>query len=209
MRPRGTKHPRDLVRGGLTGAAWLAAGICLAAVWQGCSAKRDYKVLSFFFDGVPDPNAIVSNSAPGGAADIRQSPTFSIHKPYADEKCSECHSGRQVRIGSNDATVCLKCHQEKLAEHPVMHGPVVAGACLWCHNPHQSAYAALFKAAPREVCTQCHTNPAPAPERVPQHADPAASCLDCHFGHGGDQRYFLRPGIGSPPPPDTEEPGRH
>jgi predicted CXXCH cytochrome family protein len=73
-----------------------------------------------------------------------------------------------------------------------MHGPVVAAACLWCHAPHESAFSALLKDEPRNVCIGCHDQGLLGTERVPAHADESRSCLDCHYGHGGTRQYFIR-----------------
>src|SRR5690242_5504986 len=44
-------------RRGTGGLAALALMIALAGGWLGCSSQSRYRVLSVFFDGVPDPNA--------------------------------------------------------------------------------------------------------------------------------------------------------
>ena len=108
-----------------------------AAIWSGCSVTpQNYKVLSFFFDGVPDP------SVPPGAIGVRRGPdgkpTFVVvHKPYAEERCDECHRTK-YRPSKNDSSICLKCHAPVQTQYQRMHGPVVATACLWCHSPHES-----------------------------------------------------------------------
>jgi predicted CXXCH cytochrome family protein len=123
--------------------------------------------------------------------DIKQSPTYSAHKPWLEEHCEECHT-RTLKLGNRDSDLCLKCHANKTAEHENMHGPVAVGACLWCHDPHNSAYASLLKAPAREVCSQCHATATLNAERVPAHAQADRSCLECHDGHGGKERFFLR-----------------
>lgn len=180
--------------GGLRAAASLLACLGLTA-WVGCSIDKNYKVLSFFFDGVPDPakvKEVEAAAAMQGYSDPRKSPSYSVHKPYAEEKCADCHEGR-LRISKYDSTICLKCHDQKVSDHPVTHGPVVAQACLWCHSPHESAYPSLMKARPRDVCTQCHTAAMLENPRVPAHTDDTKDCLACHFGHGSSDRYLMRP----------------
>lgn len=183
-------HPRTV------SAAWLL--VLLVAVnglmWACTVTQKNYKFLSFIFDGVPDPNAPVQTHGPGAKiVDIQQSPTYSAHKPWLEEKCEECHT-RTLKMGSRDSDLCLKCHAAKLTEHERMHGPVAVGACLWCHNPHNSAYAHLLKGPAREVCTQCHAPSMLDSQQVPAHADETRSCLECHYGHGGKVRFFLRQG---------------
>lgn len=184
---RGAEH----TGGRLALAGVLSAALALAISWSGCSPGARYQTLSFFFDGVPDPSAPVIDTSSVGA--LRQSPTYSVHKPFAEERCSDCHRQR-FKLGPQDSGLCLDCHAEVPAEHPVMHGPVAAVACLWCHSAHESAYPALLKGSPRQVCSSCHEPGLLSVARVPAHADPSRSCLDCHQGHGGEGRHFLRPG---------------
>lgn len=175
-------------------AWWISGGVTagvLAVV--GCSVDKHYEVLSFFFDGVPDPNKKAEGQSITGAraVDIRESPTYSVHKPYAENQCNECHSSR-LRLSKSDSSVCLKCHAGTTTEHAVMHGPVAVGACLWCHEPHESANASLLQRPGRGVCVTCHEAGLLNATRVAAHADDSRSCLECHFGHGGERAYFLR-----------------
>jgi len=169
--------------------ALLAGGIA----WSGCTVtEKNYKYLSFFFDGVPDPRAIaVSGTTAVNIEDLRRSPTYSGHPPYLEDKCDACH-GTRFRLTRNSSRVCKQCHEEVASRYPRMHGPVAAGACLWCHTPHESAHANLLRDAPRTVCAQCHSPDMLDSTRVPEHADESRSCLECHFGHGGPDPFFLR-----------------
>ncbi|MCC7390417.1 MAG: hypothetical protein IT431_16815 [Phycisphaerales bacterium] len=179
--------PRRAIR--RPAAAAPCAAIVLAfIVWAGCTVTpENYEVLSYFFDGVPDPNAPIGS--PG--VPLRQSPTYSIHEPYADKKCVDCH-GRRFQMSAVEPAVCLQCHETITDAQPLMHGPVAAVACLWCHTPHESPYAALLKGPDREVCGACHTPEMLGAAKTPEHEpDSAVSCLECHSGHGGTSRYFL------------------
>ncbi len=193
------RHP-----GGNKAGIWLAA-VCVAGAaavfgpWSGCTVTREnYKTLSFFFDGVPDPDAPVPGSGPG----IAGTPAVVIlHAPYAAENCDACHKTR-YRPTRNDSTICFECHAGIRSAYPRMHGPVAAGACLWCHSPHESAYPALFRDADRRVCAQCHTPDLLSSTRVPAHADPARACLECHSGHGGHEPFMLKPAGPAQTPPE-------
>lgn len=170
----------------------IFGAVVAGLVWMGCTVTdKNYRLLSFFFDGVPNPNALPIMAESGNPAAIRQSPTYVAHPPFLNNQCDACHRSRftQEAITSD---VCLKCHSGVPNEYPFMHGPVTAGACLWCHVPHESAFAHLLKARPRAVCTQCHEPALLDSERVPEHADESKSCLDCHRGHGGQGRNMLR-----------------
>jgi predicted CXXCH cytochrome family protein len=169
-----------------------------AAVWSGCTVTpRNYKVLSFFFDGVPDPSippgAVVGRGAGG-------KPTLVVvHKPFAEERCEECHTTK-YRPSKNDSSICLKCHAAALTQYQRMHGPVAAAACLWCHSPHESAQPHLLRSADPKVCLQCHAPAMLESTRVAAHADESRACLDCHSGHGSDRAYILKPGVLDAPP---------
>lgn len=175
----------------------IGTSCALLTIWGGCSVEKNYDVLSFFFDGVPDPNATTLTRA-DALRQMRDSPTYTIHKPFAEDKCEDCH-GRRFNLSKQDSSICLKCHEGVPDEQPRVHGPVAAAACLWCHTPHESAYAALLKGPARGVCSACHEPSLLGTDTVPQHKpDDTTSCVECHSGHGGTVRYFLKqnaPGV--------------
>jgi len=177
--------------------------LACVVLWGGCSVKKHYKLLSFFFDGVPDPNAPVK---PAGESDAVSAvgkaklPTLSVHRPYAENKCGACHKGEPSAIFESSALnsdVCMECHRKVLTGYPLMHAPVASKACLWCHNPHDSPQPALLREPTPTVCTQCHEKQLLGP-KPPEHLLPDSRCLDCHQGHGGTKRYFVRSEL--PPP---------
>jgi predicted CXXCH cytochrome family protein len=176
-------------------ARFAALGSLALSAWAAWSCEvtpKNYPTLSYFFDGVPDPNAKGKPGAGLQSPNIQSSPTYSIHKPYADAACIECHS-KSYDLTVQDSGICLKCHRDRVNQYPKMHGPVAAVACLWCHTPHESAEAHLLKKPAREVCLQCHDVAALNSDKVPAHVDPARSCIECHSGHGGTAPYFLLP----------------
>jgi len=72
-------------------AALLLLGTIVG--WAGCGSPRErYRTLSFFFDGVPDPDApkVVRTAAATGPA-VAAHPIISRHKPYVENKCDLCH----------------------------------------------------------------------------------------------------------------------
>lgn len=173
-----------------------AEALCVAVLglplfWAGCSVEKNYELLSFFFDGVPNPNALPIVASSGDPIAMRSSPTYTAHTPYLNGQCAECH-GQGFTMGGVDAGVCLECHEGVQSAYRYMHGPVAFGACLLCHVPHESAYAALMKSGAREVCTQCHGVAMLSTEKTPEHTDESVSCLACHFGHGDNERFMLR-----------------
>ena len=172
----------------------LVVGVALAgALLVGCGTpEHRYHVLSFFFEGVPDPAA--SKAMSGGKVRSQLSgATIFVHRPYAENKCEECHanaedifSGLKMR-----KDVCVKCHPVTATRYEKMHGPVASGQCLICHAAHQSSEEHLLKEGSPRICTQCHELGTLSP-LTPAHTDAKSACMKCHSGHGGNERYFLK-----------------
>lgn len=195
---------RDRSRAAVAG---LAVAALAALAWSGCAVtESNYKTLSFFFDGVPDPRVKAAPESGGStfsSIDPSKSPNYSVHKPFKEEKCDDCHKSG-LKMGRNNATICMKCHKDKPTQYDFMHGPVAAGACLWCHYPHESANAHLLRDTDRKVCGQCHTARMLSTRKVPEHADASRSCLECHFAHGGPAPRMLRTAPTATPSPAPE-----
>jgi predicted CXXCH cytochrome family protein len=156
-----------------------------------CSVEEHYELLTFFFDGVPDPNApIASPGAPGG---VRvPGAVYYTHQPYEEEACAECHqASRRLMLTRVEPTVCRKCHPDVPGQYPIMHGPVVADACLWCHAPHESSIQPLLLARAPELCLQCHGLEMTTVPQPPEHDDLQRDCLECHRAHGGEDPFYL------------------
>ncbi|MBX3373014.1 MAG: hypothetical protein KF817_04210 [Phycisphaeraceae bacterium] len=192
-RPAGARPPRRRL-------ALLVAGVGAVVLWGSCSVERHYALLSMFFDGVPDP-ALLRQSEDALALARRTGGEIFAHAPYAQGQCGDCHSGGAGRMLTQvEPTVCLKCHEGVRSEHRYMHGPVVADACVWCHAPHESTIARLLRVPSQQLCQQCHsTSLGRRRTEIVEHRDPARDCLDCHSGHGGERRAYLRahgPGTG-------------
>ena len=186
----------------------ISAALFVALIVIGCAAtpQERYRVLSVFFDGVPNPDAPVRVSTASGRT-VRRS---FVHKPYADELCNSCHLNTADIFARAQVPedVCLGCHANIPTQHPVMHGPVVNNACRMCHAAHLSAVPHLLKQPPPAVCTQCHI-PAEVTPLHPAPFDVKQSCIDCHSGHGGTDHKMLR-AFASPaatqPAPQSEVP---
>lgn len=165
--------------------------VILAISWLGCSVEKNYDLLSFFFDGVPNPN--LSYEDDPGTFLTRPGAAIVMHQPFADDNCGACHANPgQLNLSRDDSSICLKCHEETTTQYPFMHGATVGMACLWCHDPHRSPYDSLLRAQAPELCRQCH-NPSLTvrPEEI-EHIQTETECLNCHYGHGGSSRYFLK-----------------
>jgi predicted CXXCH cytochrome family protein len=183
--PRPPAWPRFAFAGGVA---------ALLMLWAGCSVSdKNYKVLSVFFDGVPNPNAPLASAeeSAGGKKGSGPRPVMlSQHKPVKDQQCTACHADPgQVAISALDSNLCMKCHEKVLAEYPAMHGPVVGRACLWCHEAHESQYPSLLRTTAATLCFQCHERELLS--KTEGHTANAI-CVDCHGGHGGARPPFMR-----------------
>jgi len=180
-------------------AVAVVCSLMLCSLWLGCSTHERYKVLNFFFDGVPNPDALASgpgSRGKGGAGIVV------THKPYADAvasgNCSVCHSSDVSNMlytavtASVSPTICLKCHQDIPHQYPVMHGPVASVECLFCHAAHEANQPALLWKKSPDVCMQCHTRELLDPAQ-PAHLAADSDCLSCHFAHGAAQHGLLKP----------------
>ncbi len=192
----------------------MAAALALSTV--ACSSSRTrHDVLSFFFDGVPDPNAEVM--AGGGGEDERldvvEEPQPSFHQPVVDSRCNACHGDgtgiegrRSFRGGSWDAVqkaweACDTCHSDPeevrpeslvIADEAYLHGPVALRDCQRCHHAHQSRYPSLLRTERAEtICVTCH-----AGFGLREGGMAAMDCSECHDPHRAPQAadLFLRGG---------------
>ena len=87
-----------------------------------CSIKNNYKALSFFFDGVPDPGdtLVIPESVINELADNNrfENDTLELkvkrilyHQPYVNKGCSKCHDRNSVGIMiMEEPGICYQCH---------------------------------------------------------------------------------------------------
>lgn len=193
----------------------------LGALELSCSVERHYRTLSFFFDGVPDPNAPPSEPArPGESVDwaamsavdraamlgrrVKAAEVY-YHPPYKEQRCHECHALSRARdtgsITSWAADIptlvapiedlCLTCHEVPRTRY--VHGPAGSGRCYVCHEHHLSRYPKLRRQEPMApLCTSCHT--AELFVTAQQHqvwSD--TDCFACHDPHGSELPALMRP----------------
>lgn len=184
------------------------AGMGLA----GCGDPQSrYKMLSFFFDGVPEPGApprpknarrglgrsaeedLVATSRPTSAPAVAavEAPLI-YHAPFKDpKKCKFCHDPGKS-FGTPDADTCRQCHKRHYDQQwdDWTHGPVALGQCSLCHVAHSSRYAGLLTAPMPDLCLGCH-DPKRTMER-PYHATAAVQpCTTCHDPHFAGNRQLL------------------
>ena len=177
----------------LMSASWV---VCVA-----CSQTTRYHVLSFFFDGVPEPGRAGAGielqpgeqTGPAAApAPARVPKRFFAHTPYRENRCEGCHdatSGQLTR--SVPDGLCLTCHSKLTADARFVHGPVAVNDCTVCHHFHGSAFANLLLADPVATCLNCHDREDLSVGEHHAGLD-RNSCVDCHNPHAGGDRFFLK-----------------
>ncbi len=182
------------------GGRLLAAALLLAAA---CSAPTRYRVLKFFFDGVPDPNrpARVAAQTSTQPAEVAATQPAGVEQPrllahahplYRDNRCDQCHDmfgGGLVRPVAEG--LCNMCHPRPAPGTEFVHKPVADNDCLACHHYHASAYPRILLADPAELCFRCHQRDQLSPESH-RATFGRQRCIDCHDPHGGADRFRLK-----------------
>lgn len=187
---------RRAVCGGLLAMVIVYAGF-------GCSTPEErYRVLSFFFDGVPVPESMLKDmpELAGDAAKRKaeeaaekQAATY-YHRPYIDRRCDGCHQRDHGFKPSTDPTeTCKTCHPSYFQYEPSdwVHGPVALKECAMCHQPHKSEHPGLLTAEQTDVCLNCHQ-----PELLSEDYHLTARegqdrCGRCHDPHLAGNRMLL------------------
>jgi len=167
-----------------------------------CSVEKHYRTLSFFFDGVPDPEAARRTALPdslkSAAADTSHLGTvspelsFNFHQPYIEKKCDDCHNrGSMGSLALPMPGLCYQCHKELGVDKTWQHGPSSGGYCTQCHEPHRSKNEKLLKKTGSALCFGCHDSR--MLEGGGFHDDPEnSSCTGCHNPHGSENHSLLR-----------------
>lgn len=159
----------------------------------GCAPQSRYKVLSVFFDGVPNPELIAKQESAKKKEDETapmKAVTYRMHGPYAARQCSGCHTpGSNVLILPRDK-LCFRCHVLDLSKKYV-HGPVASGGCLMCHDPHGSAYPYFLIADPATFCLRCHNKKDIFKNEAHKQID-GEQCTVCHDAHSSNKEYLLK-----------------
>lgn len=181
---------------------FLLLGFIFIVFLISCTSERKFKVLSFFFDGVPDPNAkdiVAEIRGKDSLANIaialpklkQDKPEFYFHKPYEEEKCISCHQeGFSNRLLKPLPELCYTCHQDFNSKYKVLHGPVASGYCTACHDHHMAKLDKLLLRPGQDLCLSCHES-----RQIFQNSKHekigSENCIDCHNPHGGENLSFL------------------
>lgn len=169
-----------------------------------CSTQEHFRTLSFFFDGVPDPEAqrqaAITDSLNAVSADStsllasRMTAEFVFHAPYREKECGSCHNqGQMGSLTEEEPDLCYLCHIDFREINNFQHGPASAGYCTECHNPHRSKEPKLLVNSGHDLCSECHDSESLF-LGVFHSRDDEDECYSCHDPHGDDNRTFLKSG---------------
>ncbi len=164
-----------------------------------CSPEKQFQTLSFFFDGVPDPNNPTENSDELALDTIitsftKSEPITFVHQPYEENKCESCHE----RGFSNSLIIpmpglCYTCHDDFNAKYKSLHAPVATGYCTACHNQHSADFDKLLMRKNQDICLYCHESKQVFANN--KHKDVGdKNCTECHNPHGGENKSLLTAG---------------
>ena len=162
----------------------------------GCEPKTQsqYKMLSFFFDGVPDPARLTAEelrkeqeARDAGKKQAKSRQTQ--HGPFAAKLCDACHKKSTNALVLPIDQLCFKCHTLDI-DKKYIHGPVASGGCRVCHSPHGSGFPFLLVAKPEEFCFYCHDKADVYRNAI--HSGLTVECTACHDAHSSDDRYLLQ-----------------
>ena len=167
--------------------------VCL--VLGACSPSKRFGVLSFFFDGVPDPNksaeitradSLNQQHPEGDTIQLAMVRTASVnyHDPYQKKRCMECHDKNAVgELKHKEPKLCYSCHDNYSTKYDILHSPVDFGFCLVCHEPHMSKNRNLLRTEGNALCIECHVS-----YKIKQpdtHVEIGTDlCSKCHDPHG-------------------------
>jgi predicted CXXCH cytochrome family protein len=168
-------------------------------ILSSCASEKRYSVLSFFFDGVPDPNAKVSatDTTITGIADnkeklVQKKDSTINHPPYIENSCKDCHDmSKGNRLNQELPDLCYQCHEDFGKKFKVVHGPVASGFCTQCHDPHNSKIGKLLIREGQSLCLNCHEKKDIMKNDVHSVIEDQ-KCWDCHDPHGGMDKTMIR-----------------
>ena len=164
-----------------------------------CSKEQKHDVLSFFFDGVPNPRKqdslkVDTTKLDSSLVTKHEESILTkqyLHAPFETQSCGDCHNtAKGYSLIAKGSALCYNCHPDFRENLKILHGPVANGECIQCHQPHSSPYQRLLSRKGQDLCLYCHKrNDINLTEL--HKAIEKKDCWECHNPHGGADRTFL------------------
>ena len=157
---------------------------CLVLLGWGCRSESRYRILTFFFEGVPPPGApLAAVERPEGESGLLANPV-SFHATFREGDCEACHIDRKRFLRTPIPELCWECHDRPPASAPWHHAPARVGDCMTCHAGHETMTPALLIAQGPALCYTCHRDA--YIRGLPEHEGMALdTCRTCHPAHEG------------------------
>lgn len=184
----------------------LPVCLCGVLLLAGCASGSKSKWLQFFFDGAPGSPVESKQARKFDKVDLppiwldppRLEPgsnerPLTIHQPYAERRCVECHASNFSQTLKGDVSgLCSACHKGFLTKTKFIHAPVSDGQCTVCHFPHQGREPHLLVKPIRELCFDCHKEEYVMSIKACSET-PGRICTECHDPHMEDRKFRLVP----------------
>ncbi|MEN8118801.1 MAG: cytochrome c3 family protein [Bacteroidota bacterium] len=177
--------------------------VLISSYFIACSPQKSYKVLSFLFDGVPEPSpdklvelndTVYQTDSVVIASNRISQPLMFYHSPYKKKECTICHDRNSMdKTVEPQPKLCYKCHDNYNDKFEFIHGPVGGGYCTSCHNAHKSKSDHLLLRSSQQLCIHCHDSILVFKNRYHLNND-ISNCIECHNPHGGENRYMPEKG---------------
>lgn len=179
------------------------AAVCMALFLSaflagGCSQATRYKLLNFFFTGVPPPGEkkATAQDKTRGAAVTRAArkkgrpvaypePRFFVHGPYGSGQCELCHAvmaSKPFRSGKSGTDEAPTPARKSIG--PRLAAPLTE-LCLGCHTDKGKLFAQsrglkLHTPVSEGMCVTCHSPHRTARRYMLLQKDSIGLCTTCH-----------------------------
>ena len=177
--------------------------VVLMLSFLACAPQTRYEVLSFFFDGVPDPNVRELPPEEGGGVPPRAATSFQDRTALAARKSTitlistpprefrSYSAGESAfarrRVGEDDTDVfhhqmerkqCLICHNSAFGLEPTVR--IEAEFCDQCHEEKRKREGPSHGDYRMSHCFPCHQGGHSSPYPEFRQGPAAEQCLVCH-----------------------------
>ena len=178
---------------------YLLLQCIIGASLSACAQATRYKVLTFFFTGVPEPGAKIGTktavATQTGALTARSGERktlayltqaqFFVHGPYGAGECERCHAttaSQQFRTGGEQVTTAVVSQSQNIG--PRLAVPLEE-LCVTCHSEKSNEAAVannLWQHGPvaNGWCTMCHSPHRAARQYMLLKDNNVDLCTQCH-----------------------------
>lgn len=175
--------------------------ILLCLLFVQCDEADNYEILSFFFDGVPNPyehkevrhEVKIDSGRIKRRTEIVKRSELKVffHEPFKERLCEDCHNFEKGNeLVEQPPALCFNCHEDFFENAVVKHGPAAAGFCTQCHHPHFEKQKFMLKRKDQELCLYCHQK-SDLMRREVHKLNEEKLCWSCHDPHASDKEFLL------------------